>query len=109
MKFRRRAFDVVGVAMSFVLVTVGWVFFRSPSLTVAAHYLAAMFLLGPQTGDMPSTISKATSEIICYLAIGIFFAFAPLDRLSRLRLDRPAVMVLQLALACVSLVYSSVC
>jgi alginate O-acetyltransferase complex protein AlgI len=108
MKFRRRASGVVGVAMSFVLVTVGWVFFRSPSLTVAAHYLAAMFLLGPQTGDMPSTISKATPEIICYLAIGIFFAFAPLDRLSRLRLDRPAVMVLQLALACASLVYSSV-
>jgi hypothetical protein len=33
---------------------------------------------------------------------------APLDRLSRLRLDRPAVMALQLALASVSLLYSSV-
>ena len=107
MQFRWRASGVFGVAMSFVLVTIGWVFFRSPSLTVATHYLAAMFLLGPQTGDVPSTISKSTPEIICYLAIGTFFAFAPLDRLSRLRLDRSAVMVLQLTLASVSLVYSS--
>jgi alginate O-acetyltransferase complex protein AlgI len=91
-----------------VLVTVGSVFFRSPSLTVAAHYLAAMFMLGPQIGGMPPTIVRSTPEIICYLAIGTFFAFAPLDRLSRLRLDRPAVMALHLALASVSLLYSSV-
>lgn len=104
----RCASGAVGVAMSFVLVTIGWVFFRSPSLAAAAHYLAAMFMLGPQTGDMPATIAKSTPEIIRYLAIGSFFAFAPLDRLSRLRLDRPAVMALQLALASASLLYSSV-
>jgi len=107
-QFRWRASGVFGVAVSFALVSVGWVFFRSPSLTVAIHYLAAMFLLGPQTGEIPATISKSTAEIICYLAIGTFFAFAPLDRLSKLRLDRPAVMALQLAFASVSLLYSSV-
>jgi alginate O-acetyltransferase complex protein AlgI len=96
-----------GVALSFVLVIIGWVFFRSPTLAAAGHYLAAMFLLGPQSSEIRPVMTYLTPDIIFYLALGTFFAFAPLDRLSRLRFDRPAVMASQLGLSSVSLVYSA--
>jgi hypothetical protein len=68
-----------------------------------------MGFLAPEGARVISTIPSAlTPEIICYLAIGIFFAFAPLDGVSRLRVDRPVLMASQLALSSVSLVYSSV-
>jgi alginate O-acetyltransferase complex protein AlgI len=106
-EFRWRPSGTPGIAMSFVLVTIGWVFFRSPTLPAAGHYLAAMFLLGPTTGDVRTVMSYLTPDVIFYLAIGTFFAFAPLDRLSRLRFDRPAVAASQLGLSGVSLLYSS--
>jgi len=107
-QLRWRPSGVPGVVLSFVLVTIGWVFFRSPTLPDASHYLAAMFLAGPQANGMPSAMSELTPEIICYLAIGTFFAFAPLDRLARLRFDSPGVMALQLGLSSASLLYASV-
>ena len=106
-RLRWRPSGAPGVAASFVLVTIGWVFFRSPTLAAAEHYLAAMFLLGPGTSDIPSVMFYLTPDVIFYLAIGAFFAFAPLDRLSRLRFDRPAVMASQIGLSSASLVYSS--
>ena len=103
-----RPSGALGVAMCFVLVTIGWVFFRSPSLSAAGHYLAAMFFLAPATPGVLAIKSELTPEIECYLLLGVFFAFAPLDRVSALRFDRPVVMTSQLGLAGVSLVYSSV-
>ena len=45
-----RPSGVPGIAATFVLLTIGWVFFRSPTLAAAGHYLAAMSLLGPPAG-----------------------------------------------------------
>ncbi len=95
-----------GIAFTFVLVMFGDVLFRAPTLDAAGHYFAAMLLLGPEVTNSPPVTSYLTSEIICYAALGTFFAFAPLERLSRLRFDRPAVMASQLGLSSVSLVYS---
>jgi alginate O-acetyltransferase complex protein AlgI len=96
-----------GIAVTFALVTIGWVFFRAPTLDVALDYLAAMFLLAPPATEYHSALSNLTPDIICYLAAGLFFAFAPLDRLSRLRFDRPGIMASQLGFATVNLAYSS--
>ena len=51
-------------------------------------------------------MSYLASEVQVYLAVGLFFAFAPLDRLSRVRFDAPLLMVQQLRLAVVCLVLS---
>ncbi len=95
-----------GVVLSFVLVTIGWVFFRAPTLADAWQYLSAMFYFG--AGSDPSPLAVyLTPDIAVYLAIGLFFAFVPFERLSRLRFDRPLMMMQQLALSIASLIYSS--
>lgn len=106
-QWRWRPSGIFGVVVSFVLVTIGWVFFRAPTLADAYHYLAAMFLIGPQASDIHSPMTYLSRDVICYLALGILFAFAPFDRLSRLRFDRPALMASQLCLSSASLLYSS--
>jgi alginate O-acetyltransferase complex protein AlgI len=92
---------------TFALVTIGWVFFRSSSLAAAGHFLAAMFLLAPPVSAYRSVASYLTPDVFCYLAIGLVFAFAPLERWNRLRFDHPGVMATQLLLSSASLVYSS--
>ena len=95
-----------GVAASFFLVMVGWVFFRAPTLDAALHFLAAMFGFGTATESYYSVASYLSPDILCYLALGLIFAFAPLETLSRLRLDRIGVMALQLLFSLLSLAYS---
>jgi alginate O-acetyltransferase complex protein AlgI len=102
-----RPSGVCGIAASFILLMIGWVLFRSPTLAAAGHYLAAMAPLGPQAGGFTAALSGLTGDVMFYLALGTFFAFAPLDRLARLRFDSPAVMASQLTLSSLSLVYSS--
>ena len=102
-----RPSGVFGVALSFILLLIGWVLFRSPTLATAGHYLAAMALFGPPAGGIVAALSGLTPDVMFYLALGTFFAFAPLDRLARFRFDSPAVMASQLTLSSLSLVYSS--
>ena len=103
-----RPSGVTGVASSFVLLLIGWVLFRAPTLTVASHYLATMALIGPPAGGFIAALSELTPDVVFYLALGSFFAFAPLDRVARLRFDSLAVMASQLGLSCLSLAYSSI-
>ena len=107
-RFDWRPSGVAGIVYTFILVMIGDVFFRAPTLDAAGHYFAAMFLLGPAVENSAPAMSYLTPEILCYAAAGAFFAFAPLDRLSRLRFDRPAVMASQLGLSGASLAYSLV-
>jgi alginate O-acetyltransferase complex protein AlgI len=106
-QFRWRPSGAFGVIMSFLLVAIGWVFFRAPTLADSARYLEAMFLIGPQASDIHSPMTYLAPDVLFYLAIGTFFAFVPFDRLSRLRFDRPALMASQLFLSSASLFYSS--
>ncbi len=97
-----------GIALTFVLVTIGWVIFRSPTLASAGQYIATMFLIVPHALQVAPLTAYLTSQTACYVTLGVFFAFAPLDSLSRLRFDRPATLASQLGLSSVSLLYSSV-
>jgi alginate O-acetyltransferase complex protein AlgI len=106
-RFGWRPTGMLGIALTFALVTVGWVFFRAPSLPAAGHYLAAMFLLGGATGEYLPLTAYLTPDIQAYLAVALLFAFAPFERLGRLRFDRPRVLAGQLGLSGASLVYSS--
>ena len=104
---RWRMTGVPAIFATFTLVTIGWVFFRSPSMTAAGHYLAAMFLLGPTTAGYRPVAAYLTPDTLTYLAAAVIFAFAPFERLYRLRFDRPGVLATQLGLSSASLVYSS--
>jgi alginate O-acetyltransferase complex protein AlgI len=97
-----------GIALSFVLVMIGWVFFRAPTLSDAAHYLGTMFLFEPHSAAISSETIKLTPDILFYLALGSIFAFVPLDRLGALRWDRIGVLGSQLMLAIVSFAYSAI-
>jgi alginate O-acetyltransferase complex protein AlgI len=104
---RWRPAGMIGIAVTFVLVTIGWVFFRAPTLAAAGHYLSAMFLLGPPVSDYRPVATYLTLDMLAYLALALIFAFVPMERLYRLRFDRPSVLATQLGLSAASLVYSS--
>jgi alginate O-acetyltransferase complex protein AlgI len=106
-RLRWRPAGMLGIALTFVLVTIGWVFFRAPTLETAGHYLSAMFLLGPPTGGYQPIATYLTLDTLAYLALGLIFAFAPMERLYPLRFDRPSVLATQLGVAGASLLYSS--
>jgi alginate O-acetyltransferase complex protein AlgI len=103
---RWRPAGMIGIAATFVLVTIGWVFFRAPTLAAAGHYLSAMFLLGPPVIDYRPVATYLTLDTLAYLALALIFAFAPLERLYRLRFDHPSVLATQLGLSGATLVYS---
>jgi alginate O-acetyltransferase complex protein AlgI len=96
-----------GIALTFGLVTIGWVFFRAPNLPVAMHYLATMFLLGGPSSNLMPIAAYVTPNVQFYLALALIFAFVPFDRLGRLRFDRPGALAGQLGLSGISLAYSS--
>jgi len=106
--WRWRPSGLPGIAVSFVLVTIGWVFFRAPTLADAGHYLAAMFLLEPNVANASAETVTLTPDLFFYLVLGSIFAFVPLNRLGDLRLDRPGLMASQLTLSILSFAYSAV-
>jgi alginate O-acetyltransferase complex protein AlgI len=96
---------VAGILATFVLVTIGWVFFRATSLAAAGDYLSAMFLIAPAAESHPLT-ADLTPDTLAFLGLGLVFAFAPFERLFRLRFDHVGLLATQLGLSSVSLVYS---
>jgi alginate O-acetyltransferase complex protein AlgI len=106
-RLRWRPAGMLAIAVTFVLVTIGWVFFRAPTLSAAGHYLSAMFLLGPAVTVYRPIATYLTLDALAYLALGLVFAFAPMERLYRLRYDHPSVLATQLGLSGASLAYSS--
>ena len=106
-QWRWRPSGAAGTAVSFVLVMIGWVFFRSPTLVEAGNYLTAMAGLGPRTGGVAPIHSYLSSDTLFFVAMGTLFAFAPLDALSRLRFDRPGLMTSQLGLSTLCFAYSA--
>jgi alginate O-acetyltransferase complex protein AlgI len=96
----------VAIALTFVLVTIGWVFFRAPTVDAAGHFLSAMFLLGPELSDYRPITAYLQRDTLAYLALGLFFAFVPMERLYRLRYDQTNLLMVQLGVASMSLMYS---
>jgi alginate O-acetyltransferase complex protein AlgI len=97
---------VAGIGLTFLLVTIGWVFFRAPDLMAAVHYLVAMFFLNAEAVTLP-VATYVTPDVQAYLAAALIFAFVPFERLGRLRFDRPVTLAGQLSLSGASLAYSS--
>lgn len=74
-----------------LVVMVGWVFFRAPTMTHAMHYLDAMFT-GPFTFTNDRALSLASPYMLLALAAGLLVAF-PWPRPPAWRADGAGVAV----------------
>lgn len=96
----------VGQAVTFLLVMVGWVFFRAASLPVAINYLAAMtsFQL-PQAAAQAIPIYLGPDKIT-FLAVAAVCAIFPMERLRAIDLPVYARAGIQSAAAVILMAYS---
>ena len=85
-RFRLQMSGVAGNAVTFLLVVVGWVLFRSSSVSAAWKYLGTMFSLKSAVGFQffPMSYYLGTDTLL-YLVCAICFALLPIERL---RIDR---------------------
>ena len=65
---------IVNVAITFCLVMISWVIFRSQSLDQIGFYLWAMFVPQP----VEPTLMSVSPDVICTLAVAYFIIFLPL-------------------------------
>jgi len=65
----------LGVLLTFHFVTLGWIFFRAPSVRVAADMLHDVF----RGGGWPGIAEVATANLFVIVLIAIFFALHRLD------------------------------
>lgn len=63
----------VNIAITFALVSLGWVLFRATDLAQLVGFLRAMFGLAPG----PGTFLYVTDDVVFCLALGLFLSFAP--------------------------------
>jgi alginate O-acetyltransferase complex protein AlgI len=106
-RFGWQPFGWASIPVTFVLVTIGWVFFRAPTLGMALQFLGAMFFISDNAAVVQSPFMFLPRETVCYLAAGLFFAFVPFEPLSRLRLDGPIILLPQLGFSIICLAYAS--
>ena len=66
-----------GIVVTFVLVTFGWVFFRSTTIVGAFAFLGRMLGLGAQTIANHQLADFLTPSTITYLALAAVLAFGP--------------------------------
>ena len=76
-RFGLRPSGFVGALFTFAAVTIGWVFFRSPTIGSALSYLATMFSFGGPYAATSSLANLFTRSTLFYLTIAAIFAFVP--------------------------------
>jgi alginate O-acetyltransferase complex protein AlgI len=78
---RERCPAALGAGLTFLLVTLGWVLFRSPSFAHAFGMLEVMF--DPAARPSPA-LQPIGSDVYVFLVIGLLLGFLPEDPLRRL-------------------------
>ena len=77
-RFQFQGRGALGVVVTFLLVTFGWVFFRSTSIVDAFHYIGVMLGVGAGTAPAPHYLSEfLTTATAFYLVVGALWAFVP--------------------------------
>jgi alginate O-acetyltransferase complex protein AlgI len=75
-RWRERVARPVAIATTFLLVIVGWIFFRADSLGDALRYIRCMAGLGAESSSLPSDIM--TPQLWLAFGIAAGFSFIPL-------------------------------
>jgi alginate O-acetyltransferase complex protein AlgI len=93
-------------ARTFLIVTVGWVFFRSSSMEQALHFLSTMFGLSSGTAIYYDLAWFLAPRSVFFMLCGLAFALYPFERFS-MRLDGSVLrMNLQATAAIAIFVYA---
>jgi alginate O-acetyltransferase complex protein AlgI len=90
-----------GQVYTLVVVSAGWILFRSSDLTQAGTFLREMLFVDPRGFGAANVLSFLPRDRACYLLIGVAIAilplrtpFAPGDQLTSLILQRAATLLL---------------
>jgi len=67
--------------LTFLLVTIGWVFFRSADMAQAVAFLKAMFWLSSPTAQYYGAAAFATPHKLFFFAVALTFALVPFERM----------------------------
>lgn len=86
-----------GQALTFLLVMIGWVFFRTSSLPVAINYLTVMAGMGAQPAVVPTIPILLGADKITFLVIATICAIFPVERLRFTDPPGPALAGIQVA------------
>lgn len=81
-KFGFRPSGLIGQLITFTLVLLGWVVFRSENLHEAQHYIAVMFGLSDIPTQFSSIQTQLTFDKQIYLGIAIICSIFPMEYLS---------------------------
>lgn len=95
-------------AVTFLLLMLSWVLFRSPDLTTAVHYFATLFGLSQPTAVYYGFWYFLTAQKAAFLACGLFFALAPLEGCSYRLVGGPMAMATRLLLSLAIYLYAVV-
>lgn len=76
----------MGQAVTFSLVMIGWVFFRTSSLSVAVDYLAVMANIGPHQATVQTIPILLGPDKVSFLVVATVCAIFPTERLQRMGL-----------------------
>jgi alginate O-acetyltransferase complex protein AlgI len=106
-RFGWRPSGPVGVAVTLLLVIVGWVFFRIDDFDTATTYVKTMFLGGSVETVYFPVNHYLTGDVVFYLTAGIALALVPTERVRALRSDWTPLLVTQLVGASLVFVYAS--
>lgn len=72
---------LIGWGITLVLVMIGWVFFRSDTVSGAFGFLAAMFGLGQATEEAHVVAFYLTPDKLFFMALGVLVSLFPVERL----------------------------
>ncbi len=99
-----RPTGLTGNVTTFILVMVGWVFFRISDMNAAVTYLHAMFMPSSGGTEYFPLSYYLTPDVIFYLGTAIVLAWLPTRRFRQLRWDSLSRLVAQFAFSLASFV-----
>jgi len=97
---------ILGTALTFVLVIIGWVPFRADSLTDAVMFLSHMFGLaaGPSAAELPIWFYLTPDVWFC-LTLATIFSWVPIERLKAIPVPEPLTVLAQGSVSVLLLIY----
>jgi alginate O-acetyltransferase complex protein AlgI len=78
-RFVRLPYGPVAWPVTFLLTMIGWVFFRSPDLNHAVHFLATLFYVRHAEVVYYGLESFLTMHTVFFMLVGLFFALYPFE------------------------------
>lgn len=83
--FNYKAEHIISLFITFLLIMIGWIFFRATNLDQAFLYLKYLFGLNENIEGFKYFHFNyyLQNDLICFLVIGAIFAFLPVDKITK--------------------------